>query len=190
MALSANAAYVVSLGALPEEDVVLYEKNAEANQQPAALVRLMAGALAFEMIEEQGLNLESDTGAYTMACWQDIREKYLAKDRKVEYTYSYTIRSFTTDREVLDMYAKRPDAFNEEELLRAATLMKTDAEKIEVYRTLLARFPRCETAINNLAYLYLRAGMEAEARTLLQKLPERYPDLESKQLKIREEAAR
>lgn len=125
-----------------------------------------------------------------LACWQDIREKYLAKDRKVEYTYSYTIRSFTTDREVLDMYAKRPDAFNEEELLRAATLMKTDTEKIEVYRTLLARFPRCETAINNLAYLYLRAGMEAEARTLLQKLPERYPDLESKQLKIREEAAR
>lgn len=34
--------YVVSLGALQEDDVVLYEKNAETTQQPAALVRLMA----------------------------------------------------------------------------------------------------------------------------------------------------
>ena len=36
VALSADAAYVVSLGALQEDDVVLYEKNAETTQQPAA----------------------------------------------------------------------------------------------------------------------------------------------------------
>ena len=122
-----------------------------------------------------------------LPCWNDIKTRYLAKDRKVEYTYSYTLRSFTTDREVLVMYAKRPDAFNEEELLRAATLMPTDAEKMEVYRTLLSRYPQCETAINNLAYLCLRTGHEAEARRLLDKLPERYPNVASKQLKLREE---
>ena len=62
-------------------------------------------------------------------CWNTIRDRYLSKDRKVEYTYSYTIKSFTTDDELLDMYAKRPDAFNEPELLKVSTLMQTDAEK-------------------------------------------------------------
>ena len=36
-----------------------------------------------------------------LACWPDIRAKYLQKDRKVEYEYTYTIRSFTTDEELM-----------------------------------------------------------------------------------------
>lgn len=59
-----------------------------------------------------------------MDCWKDIRAKYLQKDRKVEYVYTYKIRSFTTDAELLSMYEKRPDAFNEDEMLRVATLAK------------------------------------------------------------------
>ena len=120
-------------------------------------------------------------------CWGDIKDRYLQKDRKVEYAYSYTLRSFTTDAEVLEMYAKRPDAFNQEELLRAATLMPTDAEKMEVYRTLLARFPQNATALNNLAWLLLRDGQEAEARQLLARRPDLYPDIERKQLKTTKE---
>lgn len=119
-----------------------------------------------------------------LACWNTIRDKYLAKDRKVEYTYSYTIKSFTNDSELLDMYGKRPDAFNEPELFKVSTLMKTNEEKIDVYRTILKYFPQSETAKNNLAVLYLREGREEEARGLLRELPERYPDLEGKQLKV------
>lgn len=118
-----------------------------------------------------------------LACWNTIRDKYLSKDRKVEYAYSYTIKSFTDDKELLDMYGKRPDAFNEPELLKVSTLVETDAEKIEVYRTILKYFPQSETAKNNLAVLYLREGREDEARELLRQLPELYPDLEGKQLK-------
>lgn len=119
-----------------------------------------------------------------LPCWPVIREKYLAKDRKVEYAYSYTIKSFTTDRELLDMYGKRPDAFNEPELLKVTTLVQTDAEKIEVYRTILKYFPDSETALNNLAILYLRAGREDEALRLLRQLPGRYPNIEGRQLKV------
>ena len=117
-------------------------------------------------------------------CWSTIRDRYLSKDRKVEYTYSYTIKSFTTDSELLDMYAKRPDAFNEPELLKVSTLMQTDAEKIGVYQTILKYFPDSETAKNNLAVLYLRTGNEKAARSLLRQLPGRYPDIEGKQLKV------
>lgn len=119
-----------------------------------------------------------------LACWGTIRDKYLSKDRKVEYTYSYTIKSFTTDKELLDMYGKRPDAFNEPELLKVTTLVKTDAEKIGVYRTILKYFPGSEVAMNNLAVLYLREGREDEARELLRRLPGHYPDIEGKQLKV------
>lgn len=120
-------------------------------------------------------------------CWPVIREKYLSKDRKVEYTYSYTIRSFTTDKELLDMYGKRPDAFNEQELLKVSTLIQTDAEKIEVYRTILKYFPQSETAKNNLAVLYLRTGNEESARRLLLQLPGRYPNIEGRQLKAEDD---
>lgn len=122
-----------------------------------------------------------------LACWNTIRDKYLSKDRKVEYTYSYTIKSFTTDRELLDMYGKRPDAFNEQELFKVSTLMKTNEEKIGVYSTILRYFPQSEVAKNNLAVLYLREGREEEARELLRQLPEQYPDIEDKRLKAEEE---
>ncbi|MGK4226008.1 hypothetical protein [Parabacteroides distasonis] len=119
-----------------------------------------------------------------LACWNTIRDRYLSKDRKVEYTYSYTIKSFTTDSELLDMYAKRPDAFNEPELLKVSTLMQTDAERIGVYQTILKYFPDSETAKNNLVVLYLRTGNEKAARSLLRQLSVRYPDIEGKQLKV------
>ncbi len=93
-----------------------------------------------------------------LPCWNDIKTKYLQKDRKVEYAYSYTIRSFTTDAELLEMYRKRPDAFNEDELLRVATLMESHGEKKEVYTTILTRFPQSRVAANNLAVLWLREG--------------------------------
>ena len=32
-----------------------------------------------------------------LACWNDIRTRYLQNDRKVVYEYTYTIKSFTTD---------------------------------------------------------------------------------------------
>lgn len=102
-----------------------------------------------------------------LPCWNTIRKNYLQKDRKVEYAYSYTLRSFTTDEELLDMYRKRPDAFNEEELLRVAALAGSPAEKREVYQTILRYFPHSRVARNNLAFLYVREGKEHEARELL-----------------------
>lgn len=108
-----------------------------------------------------------------LPAWKTIRERYLQKDRKVEYEYSYTIRSFTTDAELLDMYGKRPDAFNEDELLRVAALVPDD-RKEGVYRTLLARFPDSRIGRNNLAVLLWRQGRKAEARRLAEQLTEGY----------------
>lgn len=111
-----------------------------------------------------------------LPCWADIKERYLQKDRKVEYVYSYVVRSFTADRELLAMYRVRPDAFNEDELLRVASLMETDSRKAEVYRTLMTYFPQSQVAANNLAVLYLRAGEEEKARQILERQDSHSPE--------------
>lgn len=42
-----------------------------------------------------------------LSCWERIRTNYLQRDRKVEYRYTYTLKSFTSDEELLRMYATR-----------------------------------------------------------------------------------
>lgn len=98
-----------------------------------------------------------------LPCWPNIRDHYLAKDRRVTYTYAYTLRNFTTDAEMLSLYTTRPDAFNEDELLHVADLQTTDTARIRVYRTALRYYPQSVVAANNLAVLQLRAGHAAEA---------------------------
>lgn len=112
-----------------------------------------------------------------LKCWNDIRTRYLQSDRKVEYVYTYTLKSFTTDQELLDMYGKRPDAFNEEELLRVSTLKKTIEEKKSVYETILNYFPQSQVAANNLAVLLLREGKTDEAEEVLNKVKEYTPEM-------------
>lgn len=109
-------------------------------------------------------------------CWKDIRAKYLQKDRKVEYVYTYKIRSFTTDTEIRSMYEKRPDAFNEDELLRVATLAKDHNQRKEVYLTLMKYFPQSAIGANNLAVLYLCEGNTEEAQRVIDSQKEHTPE--------------
>lgn len=103
----------------------------------------------------------------SLDCWAEIRRSYLQKDRKVEYEYEYTIRSFSSDEELKAMYRTRPDAFSIDEFLRLSSVMETPSEKMEIYRTLLHFFPQSSTGINNLAVLYLKSGDEEGARKVL-----------------------
>lgn len=112
-----------------------------------------------------------------LPCWNRIKNQYLQKDRKVEYVYTYTLKSFTSDAELLDMYRTRPDAFNEEELLRVAALSESHDKKKEVYRTIQKYFPTSQVAANNLAVLYLREGKEEKAREVLSTLTEYSPEV-------------
>ena len=96
---------------------------------------------------------------------------------KVKAIHNYTIRSFTTDAELLAMYDKRPDAFNEEELLRVATLAEGDDRKMEVYQTITHYFPQSQVAANNTAVLYLRQDRPEEARKVLKRVKDFSPEM-------------
>lgn len=112
-----------------------------------------------------------------LACWNDIKNKYLQKDRRVVYKYAYTLKSFTTDAEMLSIYETRPDAFNEEELLRVSTLKQEPAAKKEVYHTILKYFPNSHVAANNLAILLIQEGRYEEAAQMLAKVSGSQPEL-------------
>ena len=109
--------------------------------------------------------------------WNKIKEQYLNDTRIVEYVYTYTIKSFTTDEELVEMYQKRPDAFNEAELLRLASISKSVDEKKGVYSTLVKYFPQSSVAANNLAYLMLESGDAAKAKAIVEEQKNYTPEL-------------
>lgn len=139
---------------------VLDAMRADGHADTLQVVRLL----------ERYANENDDKAEYfirRLPCWKDIRTHYLQKDRKVVYEYSYSLKSFTDDSELLMMYSTRPDAFNEEELLRVAMLQSDAKAQEEVYRTTLKYFPQSTTAVHNLAVLLMRRGAATEAEALL-----------------------
>lgn len=62
LTVASPAALVVYLGLTPEQDTVLFEKNADEVRAPAALVRLMVGAYALKLIEENNIDVATATG--------------------------------------------------------------------------------------------------------------------------------
>lgn len=100
--------------------------------------------------------------------WKEIASRYLDKDRKVEFEYSYTIKNFTTDKELRDMYARRPDLFSEAEFLKIAAMCTNNPDSLKnVYSTAVKYFPDSATSVNNLGVLYIREGDYEKARGVL-----------------------
>lgn len=64
--LTAASAMVVHLGVTAEEDIVLYEKEADVVRAPAALVRLMEAAYALTILEEKNMDMNTATGTYEL----------------------------------------------------------------------------------------------------------------------------
>lgn len=162
--LNSEQCSVITSDSRPEGWLPVLEAMVRANDPDSVSVKAILEKYASYNDDVQERHIRK------LPCWKNIRERYLQKDRKVEYVYTYVIRSFTTDQELLDMYRKRPDAFNEEELLRVSTLKTDPQEKMEVYRTILHYFPQSQVAANNLAILLLREGKSDEAEQVLHSL--------------------
>ena len=99
--------------------------------------------------------------------WNSIKKKYLQKSRSVEYTYTYIIKNFTTDEEMLQMYELRPDAFSEDEFLHVAQIAESAEKQKLVYETTLKYYPMSKIAANNLAILLENEGKVDEAEEIL-----------------------
>ena len=170
LGLSERQRRVFSTGSRPEGWEPVVQAMTAAGNPDSAQVRAILNKYA-------GQNDDvAERYIRRLKCWPVIRENFLQKDRKVDYEYTYRIKNFTTDEELLRMYDVRPDAFSEAELLRVSTLKQTPAEKQEVYRTVLRYFPQSLPAANNLAILLLREGKAYEAERVLKELESNSPE--------------
>lgn len=112
-----------------------------------------------------------------LPCWKRIRDNYLAKDRKVLYDYTWSIKNFTNDEEMIEMYKVRPDALSESEFLHVADLAVNNDDRLLVYRDLLKFYPDCLAAINNMAAIYLENEQPAKAVELLRGINTDSPEI-------------
>ena len=71
--LRATSAIVVALGTTEKDDRVLFEREADALISPGAMVRIAVGMTALQIIDENGIDIDTATGTYTDACSKAIR---------------------------------------------------------------------------------------------------------------------
>ena len=74
----AQSAIVVALGANPEDDQILFERDADVVRAPGAMVRIAVGMTALAIIEEEKLDIDKVTGTYTESCRTAIAGTQLA----------------------------------------------------------------------------------------------------------------
>ena len=171
LGLSKDIQRIIKTGAAPEGWEPVVQAMIAANDSDSVKVREL-------MLRYPGPTDDAaEKYIRRLACWPRIKNNYLAKDRKVLYDYSWMIRSFTDDAELLEMYKKRPDAFNEEEMLRVSTLASDDKSRIQVYETILKYFPESDVAANNLAILYLNEDRTDDAHRVLENRKESTPEM-------------
>lgn len=70
----ADAAILVSLAGRPEDDVVLFQKNADTVHAPGSMMRYMVLAYALHRIQEDNKDIDKTTAAYT----EDMFNHYVA----------------------------------------------------------------------------------------------------------------
>ena len=155
---------IIKIGARPEGWEPVVQAMIAANDPDSIKVREL-------MIKYPGPTDDAaEKYIRKLACWPRIRDKYLAKDRKVLYDYSWTIRNFTDDNEMIQIYKTRPDALSEDEFLHVAQLSDNDNSRLIVLEDLLRYFPENATARRHIGLIKSQRGEFEEALKYL--LPE------------------
>ena len=106
--------------------------------------------------------------------YKNLADEILPQLRRARLTLNYQLIG-RSDEEILAAFKSEPKVLNVEELLYAATLVNTPAEKETIYKTAAQNFPADYRAFNNLGELAYQAGNYNEAesyfKTALQKNP-------------------
>ena len=104
--------------------------------------------------------------------FKNLADEILPQLRRARLTLNYQLIG-RSDDEILAAFKSEPQVLSVEELLYAATLVDSAAEKEAIYKTTTGRFPADYRAYNNLGELAYQAGKFDEAenyfKTALQK---------------------
>lgn len=94
--VNASAAILVSLAGDPANDVVLYEKDADAVHAPGSMMRYMVLAQALTEIEKKGLDLDKDTGTYTRELFNNYVAGTGVNTANMVFGETWTLRDLLT----------------------------------------------------------------------------------------------
>ena len=104
--------------------------------------------------------------------FKELADGILPELRRARMTINYETMG-RSDQQIQDQLKNDASKLSIEELLYAASLAKTDAEKENIYRTAVKQYPEDVRAYNNLGALAFDKGNYAEAKQLLEQAREK-----------------
>ncbi len=100
--------------------------------------------------------------------YKTLAKEVLPELRRARFIANVEFKNYTND-ELLKLIDENIEVLDETALLRAATLVKDEKQKIELYKKTAAKF-NSNTAQYNLAATYLKMGDNAKAKATLAKV--------------------
>lgn len=100
--------------------------------------------------------------------YSELAEEILPQLRRARLTLNYQLIG-RSDAEILEAIKSDASVLSVEELLYAATLVKSDKEKNDIYKKTANLYPNDYRAYNNMAEIAMKAGNYNEAKSLLAK---------------------
>ena len=94
--VNAPSAILVSLASDPQHDTIIYEKDADEVRAPGAMMRYMVLAYALSRIEEKGLDIDTDTGSYSTALFNEYVAGTGVPTVNMAYGEEWTLRDLLT----------------------------------------------------------------------------------------------
>ena len=91
-----DAALLVSLAGDPEQDVILYEKNGDTAYAPGAMMRYMVLAYALHRIEEKNLDIDTESGTYSIALFNQYVAGTGVNPAGMGYGETWSLRDLLT----------------------------------------------------------------------------------------------
>lgn len=104
-----------------------------------------------------------------------LKGEVLPQLRRARLIANVEIKNYTSE-ELVQLLNNNEDVLDEEALLRTATLVKSDDQKVKIYRKAIEKFGSSR-AMFNLAALYLEQGNSAKAAEGLAELDAKDPDV-------------
>ena len=102
------------------------------------------------------------------AAYAELAEEILPQLRRARLTLNYQLIG-RSDAEILEAFKSDASVLSIEELLYAATLVKSDNEKVAVYKKAASLYSNDYRPYNNMAEIAMKAANYNEAKSLLQK---------------------
>ena len=94
--ITAPSAMMLYFGIRPEDDVVLYEKEADARYQPGSLMRVAMLGYAMKVIGEQELDIDTETASYSLYLFNHYVAGTGLGTAEMKFGETWTLRDLLT----------------------------------------------------------------------------------------------